>query len=59
LGTGIGLMVVEHATKAHNGKIEVVSVENEFTVFKLFIPLNIPKHVNRKEIIVVIEDDPG
>lgn len=39
-GTGIGLMVVEYAAKMHQGRVEVVSVENEFTVFKLFIPLN-------------------
>ena len=37
-GTGIGLMVVEHAAKMHNGTVEVYSVLNELTVFKLIIP---------------------
>jgi len=37
-GTGIGLMVVEHAAKMHNGTIEVNSILNELTVFKLVIP---------------------
>lgn len=39
-GTGIGLMVVEHAAKMHNGTIEVNSILNELTVFKLVIPNN-------------------
>ena len=37
-GTGIGLMVVEHAAKMHKGAVEVYSVLNELTVFKLIIP---------------------
>ena len=37
-GTGIGLMVVEYAAKMHKGIVEVNSVINEFTVFKLVIP---------------------
>jgi signal transduction histidine kinase len=37
-GTGIGLMVVEHAAKMHKGTVEVYSVLNELTVFKLIIP---------------------
>jgi signal transduction histidine kinase len=39
-GTGIGLMVVEHAANMHNGTIEVNSILNELTVFKLVIPNN-------------------
>ena len=37
-GNGIGLMVVEHAAKMHKGAVEVYSVLNELTVFKLIIP---------------------
>jgi signal transduction histidine kinase len=37
-GTGIGLMVVEHAAKMHKGAVEVYSILNELTVFKLIIP---------------------
>lgn len=37
-GTGIGLMVVEYASKMHNGSVEVLSELNEFTCFKLIIP---------------------
>ena len=37
-GTGIGLMVVEYAAKMHNGRVEVNSVQNGFSIFKLIIP---------------------
>lgn len=37
-GTGIGLMVVEYAAKMHKGRVDVTSVLNEFSVFKLSIP---------------------
>lgn len=39
-GTGIGLMVVEHVAKTHNGSIDVQSKQGEGSVFTLKLPLN-------------------
>ncbi|MCB0697954.1 MAG: sensor histidine kinase, partial [Chitinophagaceae bacterium] len=38
-GTGIGLMVVEHVAKTHNGTITVTSKQTEGSVFTMQIPL--------------------
>ncbi|OLS03655.1 sensor histidine kinase [Tissierella creatinophila] len=38
-GTGLGLSIVESIVKAHNGEINVESLENEFTKFTIVFPL--------------------
>lgn len=38
-GTGIGLMVVEHVVKTHNGRITVASKQGEGSVFTMSVPL--------------------
>ncbi|RKY89070.1 hypothetical protein DRQ09_01950 [candidate division KSB1 bacterium] len=38
-GSGLGLSICEWIVKLHNGKIEVKSVENKGTTFKVFLPL--------------------
>lgn len=38
-GTGLGLSAVQAAVDAHDGAIEVESVEGEGTTFRLFLPL--------------------
>lgn len=38
-GTGIGLMVVEHVVKTHNGRIAVASKQGEGSVFTMSVPL--------------------
>ena len=41
-GTGLGLSISHDIiTKIHKGKIEILSKENEFTEFKIFIPINL------------------
>jgi two-component system phosphate regulon sensor histidine kinase PhoR len=36
-GTGLGLAIVKHIAQAHNGKIEVISVEGKGSEFTLTI----------------------
>ncbi|MBU0482001.1 MAG: PAS domain S-box protein [Proteobacteria bacterium] len=38
-GTGLGLSIVKQIVESHNGRIEVTSVPDEQTVFKVFFPL--------------------
>ncbi len=38
--TGIGLFIVKKIIEIHGGKIVADSVENEYTVFKVMLPLN-------------------
>ena len=38
--TGIGLFIVKKIVEIHNGKIIADSVENEYTIFKVMLPLN-------------------
>ena len=39
-GTGVGLMIVEHAILTHHGRIELNSVEGEGTTITIYIPIN-------------------
>ena len=39
-GTGVGLMIVEHAIHTHNGRIELESKEGEGTTIKIYLPIN-------------------
>lgn len=41
-GSGLGLYVVEHVAKAHEGRAEVESVPNDFTTFRILIPIRKP-----------------
>lgn len=38
-GNGLGLSIVRELVKAHSGKIEVFSVPNQITTFKVILPL--------------------
>ncbi len=42
-GSGLGLTLVKHITKAHGGRIEVHSELGQGSVFSIFFPLTIPK----------------
>jgi signal transduction histidine kinase len=39
-GTGLGLLIVEHAIQTHKGRIEVNSIEGEGTTISIYIPIN-------------------
>ncbi len=39
-GSGIGLSLVKNIVEAHKGKIEVESIPNEGTIFRILLPLN-------------------
>jgi len=39
-GTGVGLMIVEHAIQTHKGRIELESKEGEGTTITIYIPNN-------------------
>ncbi|MCM1992422.1 sensor histidine kinase [Oceanirhabdus seepicola] len=38
-GSGLGLSIVRELVKAHSGKIEVFSIPNQITIFKVILPL--------------------
>lgn len=38
-GSGLGLSIVQELVKAHNGKIEVKSVPNKVTTFRIILPV--------------------
>lgn len=42
-GLGLGLPICDRIVKAHGGKIEVESAPGQGTVFKVRLPLNLPK----------------
>lgn len=51
-GTGLGLMIVQQATKQHGGTVSFTSVENEGTTFIVTIPVSpdaLPDHVDGDE----------
>ena len=67
-GTGMGLAAVYGTMKSHKGAIEVSSVKNEGTTFKIYLPLcsdQVPKSKNKpvskekkmKARILVIDDE--
>lgn len=45
-GTGVGLMIVEHAIQTHHGRIELESIEGEGTTITIYIPI---KNINNTE----------
>ena len=49
-GTGVGLMIVEHAVHTHNGRIELESKEGEGTTIKIYLPINNINNIDNANI---------
>ncbi|MEI6880614.1 MAG: ATP-binding protein [Bacteroidota bacterium] len=49
-GTGVGLMIVEHAVHTHKGRIELESKEGEGTTIKIYLPINNINNIDNANI---------